>query len=270
MQNNELLKFDFGSNWNSFFKKVNEQNIQKSIDSILELCPKEIVAGKSVIDIGCGSGINSIAFERIGARTVSAVDVDKGCLDTTNEMILRFTNAQKFQVFHCDILETEKLPNSKFDLVYSWGVLHHTGNMNLAIMNSIKLVNQSGYLFIALYRKTAFCDYWRFAKRTYVKSPIVLQKLYFLLAVMSFIPYDCIRGKVMPSTLIKSYSSSRGMNYFTDIRDWLGGYPYESIKSHDLETLIESQGFKLIKSNAKPYHFGLRGSGCDEFLFKRA
>ncbi len=66
-----------------------------------------------------------------------------------------------------------------------------------------------------------------------------------------------------PITHIRDYQKNRGMSWFRDVSDWLGGYPYEAAAPGEvLEFVRGSCGFELIKQNIN------HGLGISEFLFK--
>lgn len=158
-----------------------------------------------------------------------------------------------------------------FDLVYLWGVLHHTGNMYRALTVAASLVEPGGVLMVALYKKTPFCGMWRVIKRWYsaatpqshqraMRLRIMLQRLSLKLSGRDFDPY------------FSSYGEKRVMDFYNDVHDWMGGYPYESITSEKCCAFFAQLGFRLerkfVQTRSHPFS-GLLGSGCDEFVFKR-
>jgi 2-polyprenyl-3-methyl-5-hydroxy-6-metoxy-1,4-benzoquinol methylase len=109
--------------------------------------PKEWFAGKKVLDAGCGSGRFSWAMASMGA-TVVALDQSpaglQNTLDACSEFGGRVTGRQQ------DLTQPIEL-ESDFDLVWSFGVLHHTGNTFGAFSNVQKLVKPGGSIFLMLY-----------------------------------------------------------------------------------------------------------------------
>jgi hypothetical protein len=65
------------------------------------------------------------------------------------------------------------------------------------------------------------------------------------------------------------YSANRGINYYNDVHDWLGGYPYESTSPDSCMQLFPELGFSFVSAKIQPISPGrvLFGSGCDEFIF---
>jgi len=68
--------FKFGENWASFSKRLNESRIQDAMRSLISLFGEGALNGRSFLDIGCGSGLLSIAAARLGARPVVGMDLD--------------------------------------------------------------------------------------------------------------------------------------------------------------------------------------------------
>ncbi len=149
------------------------------------------------------------------------------------------------------------------------GVLHHTGNLVETIRNASSLITDEGYLAIALYRKTLTCSLWKFEKRVYSELPKLLQVKVELVCIFFFSLALLITKRVFILHYIQDYSSKRGMSFITDVRDWLGGYPYESISPHELRKLMSSLGFSQIYSLVGKNKTGIFCPGCDGFLFQK-
>ena len=133
MQNDK--HFEFGKNWINYSKKINPKLIKEAEEDLRRLCGD--IRGKSFIDIGSGSGIHSLAALNSGVATLLAVDYDKNSVHSTESLIKEHYNIQdmKVSIFEEDILNPTI--SDKFDVVYSWGVLHHTGDMWMAINLSL-------------------------------------------------------------------------------------------------------------------------------------
>ena len=165
------------------------------------------------------------------------------------------------------VFDLEKERFGEFDIVYSWGVLHHTGDMNRAIETAAKRVKPGGLFAVALYGKTRYCEVWKRIKRWYVNASATEQARAERIYIRLFGFYLLLRGKRL-SKHIAGYKHKRGMDFLHDVRDWIGGYPYESIAPRELARLLTPLGFDLIRQNVRK-RSGLFGSGNDEYLFRR-
>ncbi len=264
-----MRHFSFGRNWAKFIKKISEENVRQSVIDLVRLIGTDDLTGKSVIDIGSGSGLHSAAFYKLNPLSVLSIDYDLDSVNTTLELLLRMGCQAENNVRQGDILELKSFLGEKYDIVYSWGVLHHTGNLDLALKNSASLVSDDGKLVIALYRKTLLCNFWRIEKRIYSNAPVLIQKIIFATYVSFFFTYFSIKTRKNYYSYIKNYSVSRGMTFSTDVHDWLGGYPYESIDPEELRFKMRVLGFQEIRSFTHAPGIGLFGSGCDEFVFTK-
>lgn len=261
-------RFQFGRNWKDFNRIASIENRESACNSLLKLLLKEEIAGKSVLDIGSGSGIHSFSFLRLGATHVTAIDYDVESVAATKETLLEF-DSSTYRVQRADILDLSSMPAEKFDIVYSWGVLHHTGNLRRAITNASGFVKPGGLLVVALYRKTPYCWLWKIEKRFYSKASLRTQQ-----RIMN------VYRKIFSTALMLTkgqrlkqyelvYRSRRGMNLSHDFHDWLGGYPYESISARQYQATI-GKDFLLIRKFTKNPIPDVLGSGCDEFVHRKS
>lgn len=154
-----------------------------------------------------------------------------------------------------------------FDAVYSWGVLHHTGDMHRAIEKALRFVGPGGRILLALYGKTPFCGFWTWEKRCFVRYrpwfSVLARAIYKPLVMLRYL----LAGR-NPMRYVRDYRGARGMDWHRDVDDWLGGYPYESIAAEDAIAFVESHGFRCEKSFAEK-RVGVFGTGCDEYIFRR-
>ena len=260
--------FSFGENWSNYAGKINEGRIEEAEKSLVRLVGREAIEGKTFLDIGCGSGLFSLAAARLGARKLLDVDLDPKSVETTRETLARFAPRANWDVKNISVFNLDPQKLGVFDVVYSWGVLHHTGAMYRAIRKAAKMVAPGGMISLALYGKTPFCGMWRIEKRIYSHSPKWVQKAieasYLRLVRMRL----ALKGESLDQRREK-YSKQRGMDMYNDVRDWLGGYPYESISPKEAITFMRGLGFKQVRSFIEPC-IGLLGAGCDEYSFTRA
>jgi predicted RNA methylase len=270
-QSQELLEleshFSFGENWSHYAEKIDEARIEEAEKSLIRLVGRENIEGKTFLDIGCGSGLFSLAAVRLGAKKLLAVDLDPKSVETTRKTLSRYAPGGNWDVQNISVfnLHAEKL--GVFDVVYSWGVLHHTGAMYQAITKAATMVAPGGMISLALYGKTPFCGMWRIEKRIYSKSPKWFQKVIEACYTMLVRIRLALKGESLKKRREK-YWEQRGMDTYHDMRDWLGGYPYESISPEEAMTFMRGLGFDQVRSFTEPC-IGLLGAGCDEYSFIR-
>jgi 2-polyprenyl-6-hydroxyphenyl methylase/3-demethylubiquinone-9 3-methyltransferase len=261
--------FAFGRNWASFSETINEDRIQASIEELERLLGGTCPAGCRFLDIGCGSGLHSVAAIRLGAAEVHCVDIDADSVATTRHTLARLAPGASVSVEQKSVFDLDASTAGLFDVVYSWGVLHHTGDMHNAIDRAARLVKPGGRLIIALYRKTWLCPLWTLEKRWYVKATPAAQQRMFNLYVGFMKLRARIRGRDFEE-FKRNFWHKRGMSYEHDVRDWIGGYPYESISPRELIGFLGERGFRLERGFYKKRRkIGLLGSGNDQFVFRR-
>jgi 2-polyprenyl-3-methyl-5-hydroxy-6-metoxy-1,4-benzoquinol methylase len=263
-------RFSFGENWLAFLEYLDDERIAEAERSLQALCGLERFDGKRVLDIGSGSGLFSLAARRLGAL-VRSFDYDTQSVAGTQKLKDRFFwGDASWVVEQGSILDRAYVAAlGTYDIVYSWGVLHHTGAMYDAIANAASRLNPGGLFVFALYRKTRLCGFWKIEKRWYAKASPAAQKF----ARSLFI--NCLRLKFLLTrqdfqAYVAKYKSGRGMNFIHDVHDWMGGYPYESIAPAEVTALMNRLGFEHVRSNVQPYRTGFFGSGCDEYAYRRS
>lgn len=265
----EDTRFGFGRNWLAFADLVDERRITEAERSLRTLCMRDRLDGLRFLDVGSGSGLSSLAARRLGASVVS-FDYDPDSCACTARLRERFRPGDAaWRVERGSALDDQYLATlGRFDVVHSWGVLHHTGAMHEGIRKVAALVEPSGLLILGLYRKTRLCTLWTREKRWYLgASPAAQQRARRTFVAMMRLAF-LLSGRDFDDH-VRSYASVRGMSFSHDVHDWMGGYPYESITPENARALLSSLDFLEVKSWTRGYELGLFGSGCDEYTYRR-
>lgn len=259
----DKITFSFGRNWKDYVQTIDDQNIKGAQDDIVEWLGEENVRGKNILDIGSGSGIHSFCFYQLGASKIFSFDYDQNSVDATLSFRERVGNPAQWTVTQGSVLDPSFLKNiEKADLVYSWGVLHHTGDMWNAIRNAAGFVKDGGYFFISIYAKGPnYPNHLALKRKFNEKSPIGKFGM-----IWSYIFKRIIwkRVKKLKNPFTWNEKKARGMTVYHDVVDWLGGLPYEVATEDELSAFLLPLGFKIEKKLIK-------GEGaCHRLLYRRA
>jgi len=261
-------RFAFGQNWQRFLTTLDEGRIQRAEDSLRRMLEVTDLRGSTFLDVGCGSGLFSLAARRLGAR-VHSFDFDAQSVACARQLRLQyFSDDAGWIIEQGSILDAAYLVRlGRFDVVYSWGVLHHTGAMWQALENAAGLVAGQGKLFIAIYNDQGKnSQRWRAVKRAYNRSPSGLR---FLITVPVLVQLwwrrtlkDLLR--LRPFESWRKEGRERGMSPWHDLIDWVGGYPFEVARPEAILDFYVRRGFTLKRLTT------CGGSlGCNEFVFVR-
>jgi SAM-dependent methyltransferase len=262
-------RFEFGDNWRSFLNRLDADRIGEAEKSLKWLLNCERLDGQRFLDIGSGSGLCSLVARGLGADVVS-FDYDPQSVRCTATLRERFfPNDSTWAVERGSILDAGFVSKlGQFDIVYSWGVLHHTGAMRDAIGKAAQLVAPGGTLALALYRKTALCWFWALEKRWYCRAPEAAQARA-RVAYVSLLQAAFALTRRDFATYVSNYSGNRGMDFAHDVHDWLGGYPYESVGPTEVAALLTKLGFEQKRAKIHGASIGWFGSGCNEYVYER-
>jgi len=265
------LRFEFGKNWTHFLSTVDEAQIREAELSLKQTLQVQNLTGKSFLDVGSGSGLFSLAAKRLGAR-VHSFDYDPSSVACTRTLKERFFSGDdRWTVEHGSALDEDYVRSlGQFDVVYSWGVLHHTGNMYRALEMVALAVAPRGQLLVSIYNdQGVISDRWKALKKAYVKFPkpgkLAIALLTMGIVWLKYIPSDILHLKPLRTVNAwRSYYKQRGMSPWHDVVDWAGGYPFEVAKPENIFEFYRARNLRLqhLKTCGG-------GKGCNEYVFLR-
>ncbi len=262
-------RFAFGANWKKFIEKnFSQEKVNTSKTHLLEFFELENLDGKTFMDIGCGSGLHSFAAFQSGAKSVLSFDYDQNSVNITNYLrVEKAGSPENWSVDQGSVLDTQYINTlEKTDIVYSWGVLHHTGDQWKAIRNAASRVKDGGLFYIALYSADAHenppPEFWINVKKKYISSSPAKQNMMVAWYIWRFqMKYNPLRILYIIYLMLK-HKEKRGMNYIVDIRDWIGGWPMEFSHDKDVLKFVDKElGFDLEKIS--------QGEANTEYGFKK-
>jgi 2-polyprenyl-6-hydroxyphenyl methylase/3-demethylubiquinone-9 3-methyltransferase len=268
--------YDFGSNWRSFIDHhLTDESRQEALQSLPAFLQRDSLEGLTFVDVGCGSGLFSWAALKLGAKRIVSFDVNPNSVACCKQLHADEGEPENWTVLEASILDEEAVRAlGEFDVVYSWGVLHHTGRMWDAIENAAALVKPGGLMWIAIYNRAdgigLYSDgrvgssrFWEREKIFYNRLSKVGQRAMDYAAASGMIAAYLLSGR-NPVQEIRQHNQNRGMSWLVDIRDWLGGWPYEYASVEEIFSFVRKRfGYTLqnvISTNS------LRNN---EYLFRR-
>jgi 2-polyprenyl-6-hydroxyphenyl methylase/3-demethylubiquinone-9 3-methyltransferase len=253
-----LKLFDFGSNWEAFSEqRIDDRRLDSAVRSLSTLLERDNLKGLSFLDVGCGSGLFSIAAYKLNAARIVGIDINPHCIAVSERNRDNLAPGAPITFRSGSALSSETLDGfGQFDLVYAWGSLHHTGAMWDAIRNVTRRVSPGGTLVLAIYNKHITSPVWRMIKWLYNQLPEFAQKLMvvFFAGIIYVAKFLVTRRNPL--------DKERGMDFWFDVVDWVGGYPYEYATPEEVKRFVCSKGFELRR-----YIAAQVPTGCNEFLF---
>lgn len=265
--NGESARFGFGRNWKHYAERhFSEERVEISKSAMLAFLGLQDLQGKYFLDVGCGSGLHSLAALRAGAARIVGFDYDPDSVSTTQMLRQIAGNPEHWEVTQGSILDLQFVQGlDPADVVYAWGVLHHTGDMWKAIENTSFLVKNGGTLYLALYTSGIMApsdDYWLEVKQRYNRSDWLAKRMMEAGYVWKFMLGSNILK--LPRVVARgmAYKKSRGMDMYTDIVDWLGGWPMEFASVEQVKSFC-SEKLNMTLMNIET------GEANTSYLFKK-
>jgi SAM-dependent methyltransferase len=258
--------YEFGKNWTRYVKEsFDDERLEVAKHYLLSFIGRGDLQGIDFLDIGCGSGIHSMAAFRAGAARIRSFDCDADSVAATKMLRQYAGEPPNWVVDGGDVLDEDFINSlGEWDFVYSWGVLHHTGDVWRALANAQRTVAQNGTFYVALYSADVQADpeFWLKVKKEYNSAGPWKRWRMEWWYVWAHVMYR--RPWRLPDLVkrIVQHRLRRGMSFFADLRDWLGGWPMQFVCDRDVIDFLEKKcGFNL--ANIK------RGQACTEFVFRR-
>lgn len=263
-------RFAFGRNWLRFGQLIDEKRIAQAQRSLELALGTSELTGRTFLDVGCGSGLFSLAALRMGAQ-VRSFDYDPDSVNAAQKVRQEFAPDSDWRICRGSVLDPTFVKQlGQADIVYSWGVLHHTGAVWAAMEAACGLVAAGGTLYVSIYNDQGVeSRIWTLVKRRYNMSGAVMRRLlltgsWFYLGRNYPVRVAARAAKRIRGASVRTVPRPRGMSRKHDLVDWVGGYPFEVATPEEVFSFCRERGFEL--RHLKTCRGGL---GCNEFVFTR-
>ncbi len=258
--------FDFGSNWKHYSARaLTTSRVEGAREAFCELTFGIELKSRSFLDVGFGQGLTALCAADAGAA-VCCLDVNPRCaeaLELTSQFFLPKVK-EKLNLIVGSILSSSDVRTLReksgdgYDVVHSWGVLHHTGDLQQAFANCAGLVKPGGHLIVAIYNRHWSSPLWERIKRLYCRLPRIGQKT----MIGLFVPVIYLAKLLV--TRRNPLEKERGMDFLVDIVDWVGGYPYEYAVIDEVLDLGNKNSLQTLRVTPAGVP-----TGCNEFVFTK-
>jgi len=263
----EQRVFDFGSNWLDYSRRaLTPERAAHARQDFARLFSGIALCDRHFLDIGYGQGLGILCAAEQGAHPVG-LDLNPTCIKAFRLSAGHFPGVDPTTIplLSGSILDGTTVdalralaPTAGYDVVQSWGVLHHTGDMRLALANAAALVRPGGHLVIAIYNRHWSSPGWLLVKKAYNAAPQTVQRAMIgALTPIIRIAKRLVTGRPPETT-------DRGMDFAVDIVDWVGGYPYEYATQSEVRALAEPHGLTQLRTALPAVP-----TGCNEFVFRK-
>jgi 2-polyprenyl-6-hydroxyphenyl methylase/3-demethylubiquinone-9 3-methyltransferase len=258
----QRITFSFGENWKVYLGDLNDGTVIHAVNSFTAFTGFKSLDKQTFLDLGCGSGLNSLVAFQLGAKQVVSVDIDPHSIDCVTKLRERFAgHADNWQIIRGSVLDRNFIDSlGTFSYVYSYGVLHHTGAMWKAFEHVVPRVQPGGFLHLGIYNHHRNSARWLKVKQLCNRFPRtalpVFKASYILLAYL-----QCLAQCRSPTAYDREYRAHRGMSMWRDIDDWFGGLPYEYATPGEIVNHFSDTDFVLLRLRDA-------STGCNEFLFR--
>jgi ubiquinone/menaquinone biosynthesis C-methylase UbiE len=201
--------------------------------------------GQKILEVGTGAGTDFLQWVRAGAKAYGIDATSEGIQHLRQRLEVYDLEAEEVKVADCESLP---YPDNSFDLVYSWGVIHHSPNTPQALREIIRVCRPGGICKVMVYHRHSLLSYFFWVK------------------------YALLKGKPWRSLswCLFHHMESIGTKAYTrkEIRSMLSDAPVDNIRIEPMLSYYDRMGrfSKLFQSIAKVLAVMLGGNRVGWFL----